>query len=822
MAPFAEVSAGNVAGPLLNVSAWSVSASDSVDAGLAVVSVSPSDGTVVTASPATVAVTFDRPVDPFSFGFSDVRFMQFQGGTWVNAFTDASVPAQQLDDAGTTLIVTPSSPLPPGRYRLMIPSDSPLSGADGTPLAGAGTDEWLGGFTVKAPVAPGLSLADAKDLGALGGGTVKTSGSLDLAADPSAERLYKFAVPAGHHWRLLAEVNAQRSGSPLQSTLALFGPDGTLIKAASVGRSGAVNDPYFFAGLEPGTYYVGLSAAGNVPGQPGGYDPVSGTRGVDASGRTGGSFSLRLTADLADAPTKALGFVLNYADPLDAAPTGFTMAFSGPLDVNTLRNGSGTGVVLVGADGVVWPVTATGLNEASARYEFTFDQRLPAGKYTIRAAEQGGVTDLAGLTPVGSDGNGRDLGNFTVPSAAKSSDSRNLGPLFAEVDKGLGRADAIPAGTAVSYRFVILADGLFQFATRTDGGSLSFQLLGGGKATRYDVPAVATTPIFLKAGVYVLQLTNPNHQELVESWRMSRSAAWDSLLDNGVGQGPAADLRLVNPTTAEFGTTSTAGLAGPGSPSPGPSFTGPGSPAGPSFFTPSPGPGGLGVVSGPTASSPSGDAVGYVAPALSLSVGGAPVGGPSAHAEHVAAVGPASGSGGVAVASVGEGLLPGIRYESTSGQRGRVVRPRNDLANPEPPASPDAPTNGAMAAAAESAPRPAPKDDLVVAAVDWLARLRARVQGLVQGDASEVADPGAEALLAEALPVVEARDAAAGEEGRVEQAQIETPLVVIVSSVLAMRYHSPLRHWLARQNRSNGSSRKSSRSQVLRGPHKKV
>src|SRR4051794_18384635 len=132
------LSAVDAAGPFLGVSAWSVSAAASTTSGLSVVSVSPADGAVVDASPSTVVVTFDRPVDPISLGFSDVRFERFVGGGWVDVFDADASPSQWLDDAGTSLIVTPSSPLVPGQYRLTIPVGSTLSAADGTPLAGAG------------------------------------------------------------------------------------------------------------------------------------------------------------------------------------------------------------------------------------------------------------------------------------------------------------------------------------------------------------------------------------------------------------------------------------------------------------------------------------------------------------------------------------------------------------------------------------------------------------------------------------------------------------------------------------------------------------
>ena len=69
----------------------------------------------------------------------------------------------------------------------------------------------------------------------------------------------------------------------LLTDLSLFGADGTLLatRNAGTGIPSNPNDPYLFTGLERGTYYVGVSAAENVPYTPGGYDPVLGIPGLN-------------------------------------------------------------------------------------------------------------------------------------------------------------------------------------------------------------------------------------------------------------------------------------------------------------------------------------------------------------------------------------------------------------------------------------------------------------------------------------------------------------------------------------------------------------
>ena len=179
--------------------------------------------------------------------------------------------------AGHQLILTPDRAADPGPLPAGPPDRVVLMGLDGSMINDPGDDQVLADFTV---AKPGVTLADAQTIDGVVPGPASVAGQLDLATDPGAVRLYRINLPEGHRWRLGAEVTAQIDGSALLSTLTLFDAKGDPLATASHGRPGAPADPYLFAGLEPGTYYLGVSGRGNVPGQPGGYDPVTGTRGV--------------------------------------------------------------------------------------------------------------------------------------------------------------------------------------------------------------------------------------------------------------------------------------------------------------------------------------------------------------------------------------------------------------------------------------------------------------------------------------------------------------------------------------------------------------
>src|SRR5207249_1586348 len=111
--------------------------------------------------------------------------------------------------SGTMLSVSLLSPLGQGHYQLVLVGSSVLSGLDWSFLGGDGSDQTLADFTI---VPKGVSLDDAISLESPGPLPSTTAGTLDFQANPFAVQLYKFTLPAGHHWQVGLEVTAQRDG----------------------------------------------------------------------------------------------------------------------------------------------------------------------------------------------------------------------------------------------------------------------------------------------------------------------------------------------------------------------------------------------------------------------------------------------------------------------------------------------------------------------------------------------------------------------------------------------------------------------------------
>ena len=167
------------------------------------------------------------------------------------------------------------------------------------------------------------------------------AGSLDLSVQENV-KLYKITLAPGHFWRLGVELDAQRIGSNLSGALTLFDQSGNVLdtRDAGTGLPSDPNDPYIFTGLNPGVYYIGVSGAGNLAGQTGGYNPVTGTTGSLGQVQLGGAYQLQVVADPADSLTQVVGSSLQQADALDPTPTGLTLSFSGPIDPNSLMSNS--------------------------------------------------------------------------------------------------------------------------------------------------------------------------------------------------------------------------------------------------------------------------------------------------------------------------------------------------------------------------------------------------------------------------------------------------------------------------------------------------
>lgn len=592
------------------------------------------------------------------------------------------------DQSGSVVTIPVlTQPLPPGDYRIVLLNDPNTEN-----IWNLTADLTLGDFTIIPPpvVNPPATLSTATVLPTTIGTQVQSiSGSLDLSSQENVD-LYAITLGPGHFWRLGVQLEAQQIGSPFRGALSLFDSNGQVLKTSNAGTGGfdSPADPYLFSGLNPGVYYIGVSGAGNLGEQPGGYDPRgSGTFGTSGSPQAGGKYTLEVFADPADTPTRVLGVGLQWGDPLGTSPTGLVLDFSGSIDVNSL-NAAGnnqSGIWVVDQSGHSWFLTPTSYDASLAQMSFAFDQPLPAGEYTLFNSPSDGLKDLAGWSPVAPGLPQGVLATWTIPPSTPPVVPGNLGVVWPSQQDGVADSELILPGQGVTSQVVVPAPGWYTL-TSVSQGMLAIERAGPDGLVVVDSGSQGTSHQYrldLEPGLYVFTFRNLGTQEVLANWRITLSSFdYDHLTDNGVGQSVALGLRLVNPSSSSLTTDLPPGLTLS------PENTGPVStPSQPETSAPS-APGTLTlafVVPTLTSLSASSVSVSPLPGSLFVTVDSGLLGAPTA------ANGPTVPGGMLALANGASGLLPGIagRWYGTAGDRDPTQSGQGPLTNGLPLAASD-------------------------------------------------------------------------------------------------------------------------------------
>ena len=546
---------------------------------------------ILTESPQNLIVTFassDPSNQPLSFFFDgDIQLFQIVKNQDGTENTDPVFDPQQLppsDHTGTqwtfpslsyvadqstslslrsTDPTNPAAPyvlsLSPGQYRIGLQAVSGTAYSTGlfdlNPNADPSQYYDLADFSVIPKLA--MTWQDARDqatpVDPLRPGDVQVlPGSLDFSNGQNPAVLYKITLPPGQFWRLGVELDAQRINSSLLGAIALFDQSGNLLatRVSGTGRPHYPNDPYLFTGLDGGVYYIGVSGAGNLPQQYGGYSQ-NGTVYTSGQTQTGYPYQLDLVADPVTAPTRVVGFTLHWADPLDPSPTGLTVAFSGPIDVNSLL-GKGTNqppVKVLDQAGRSWALTPSGYQESLGQVSFVFDQRLPAGQYTLQVPTSGGLTDLAGRAPIGPGLLQGVLASWTVSPRIGRSSPNDLGVLWPSQHDGFRRNSTIAPGQMMVYRVVVPVSGLYKLQTTLAQGKLMIVRVGPDGRAVVDpgsTDPLSQHPLYLKEGVHLFTFSALGTQPVQVKWVLKSSGVdAESLIDNGVAQTAALSLRFL-------------------------------------------------------------------------------------------------------------------------------------------------------------------------------------------------------------------------------------------------------------------------------------
>ena len=738
------------------------------------------------------------------------------------------------DADGTTtqsqLTITPAAgdpPLLPGTYQLDIRPgtllDAGFSLIDPSPV-------WTS--TQPTPIAQFTSrlgqegvLGDATKLGNIGPTTLSVSGFVDPQGSQTQVALYQITLPPGEHWQLNAKVLTQAIDSPLQAGLTLFDSNGDVVATSNAGQGMSLdpNEPSFIEGLAPGTYYVGVSAEGNLPGRPGGYDLKTETPGTNGFNVSDGAFQLQLFAEPAVGTTILTSSNLDYGDPLGSSPTGLDLTFSGPIDAAPLfvPDQQETALDVVDASGRVWPITPVNYQISTHTLNFIFDESLPAGRYSLVDPAQGGLTDLSGLPLVVPAGNPPGvLASWTVaPSGPSNPDNLGVvwpGPVNVTWNSAITRTTELNAGQETSYRFVVICPGVYAVQTQVGTGQIDLAVTGADGMTvpaSPDLTGLNHSLMNLSAGVYSMRVADDGSQSAGVQWTLKPIVLdYEKILENGVGQ--SAVLTVFSPVPAgdgQGGATSNSGAVNAAT------YAG-NNGAGSNLST---------LVASPIPTS------------LLVSMNTGLMGLQGTNTQNVAAVGPLAEGALASVADRVNGLLPGIQYVSRSDSEasvgngetpevlgitsGQTADPREAVSLAAKPANPGAAS--------------ARNDGQVLAQADRLVRLATWIEDALGFPSRSKPDarPGDEAPAIVAAvgdrgepkgmcrgPVPAGLDSSrTGTKESLVLGDLRGPLGLIVAAAVAYRLRRPIEKWWRRKapTAAIGPRRPHLHRPLVRGPH---
>jgi hypothetical protein len=799
-----------------------------------ITAVQPYDGQQLSESPQQLVITFNDQVPvPLLMSTFDVVLVEVnRDGTTTPLWDANTAPLEETDATGTELIIPmqtydPSTfgydnlTLVAGRYEVELVGGTGISYA-ASGAFGAGSQLWdpdqnhtISGFSI---LGQGATISQATPLNGIGSSIQTFWGTLNPDQAQSAVSLYQFTLPQGHFWQVGLSVAAHSIGSQLLPALSLLDSRGKLIATSNAGQGvpSDPDDPYLFEGLKPGTYYVAVSDAGNLPYGPTGFDPVYGIPGTGGLRQTGGPFlyQLGVVAIPHDQSTRLVHLTVDQADPTSFSPTGLTLTFSGPIDLSKLfePDAQEGALEVVDSSGTVWPITAESYQVTNAQLSLIFDQPLPAGNYTLIETPGGGFSDLAGMPVVAPGQPAGVLGSWTVQPSSPSHNSNNLGVIWPSTANvtwptnagAFHRVSEIAPGQEATYRWVVTVPGFFSLQTKMTSGQLTITNFGNVQTTvlaSNNTQQLSTYLFRLNDGTYYLRFQNTGSQPLAVSWVLKiGSLDWEKILDNGVAQSSALTLSLFSQPSTDSGSESSTNSQASVTPVAAGNFTG--------FSS-----------SGPITAS------------LFITTNTSLIGQPTVWSQNVAPVGPTVEGGLVATADNSNDLGEGAGLQSIV-DTSRWYRD-DQLARTERPDAEPRPVPAVHVASTVDSPWPDPTtssvraDERALAQADWLISLGARLKDWF---ASPGASAGADALAATSSStsgmVQNDRSQARARERFVRgkhttstaQADVGAVLGLMTVGVVAYRLRRPLQHWWQQKGRPSASVPAPSRV-LCRGPH---
>ncbi len=450
------------------------------------------------------AVHFNRPVNlarPVGNHF-ELDHVNPDGSSTHVAKLDGAY--RETGDGSDTLMVSFTSAVDPGRYRLVLVGGNSLTDRNGV---GTGQiNQVIEEFAVGQQAADDSSIAAQKLIGVTGS---TTSFTVPVVANDLNQTLNELDLPAGSHWKLDPQFG---SADPDGYQMALYDAQKQLILSTRGSEIATVTQS-----LTSGTYFVEFYRIA----------PSADDQGSSLSVTLSGTaIKTTLPRVVAITPTNSNG--------LGGNPDSVLIQFDRPdLDLSLLSSSSAA-FSLTDAAGQTWPITPSGYDPGTGRLLLAFSSNLPTGHYAIQA--------LLPSATAGATQTTQTLGSFnttlraTVPGllgtvypGSTADDWKNLTTL----QPGQTVIERFSVIEGQDYRVNVsnpnLTGQLIQLSS-SDGSAVSNQ--------RINISLGGNTS--LMPGVYAVIVTNPTAQVQSVAFSVVATAlSPESLSNTGVGQLPA-------------------------------------------------------------------------------------------------------------------------------------------------------------------------------------------------------------------------------------------------------------------------------------------
>lgn len=333
---------------------------------------------------------------------------------------------------------------------------------------------------------------------------------------------YRIDLPQGYRYALSLQVLAQKFGSGLDAAVSVLDSGGQVLASNDEAlHKGFLSDAELYAGLDGGTYYIAVSAGGNLPGEDG-FDPLTPGSGDSSRGSTG-QYLMKLSAKLDSVGPQVVETSIEPGETLHSTPIQITVRFNEAMNLQGLQQGA----TLTDSSGTSIKLSAFDYDSLTHQVSYMLMDRPVAGDYefTLHAAQ---VTDRANNAIDAGGPNGDYTLEFRIetPEVVSVDTELNetagtaqpLGPLFAgELRNGVqvdGVASvSVPGGDHDFYRFQVTQTGFFTFRLRPGADTQQSGVLrlhdaaGNQLAQAFRLPGMSSTLIrWLRPGEYLVEM----------------------------------------------------------------------------------------------------------------------------------------------------------------------------------------------------------------------------------------------------------------------------------------------------------------------------